>query len=323
MNTQNDPLHLASPGRWALAALLLLAACGGPDPTLHTQDDELRRRDTPTRITFYSEAGLWGDSLTVTLTPTDDGETDQLVTTTDIEAANLARRISSIRMVCGTRASQIAAFRVENRSPALGAWDPDGAAAPFYCAPGETKEINLHTNANVAFADRIGSVYAVAHARAYSGYDLSLVVRNAWNGQTEDLGSNAEADGPVRLSLASTSRFRLRQDLLLDHTFCFQREAYLLLYVTIEEDRSMHVEVTATHVDSGFDDNWGCGSGMRSTLRSKAAAAADELETSLNLLTQAYQDDYTRLYFTPTFSTREFNLSGGAPPLVFDPGLGW
>ena len=147
----------------------------------------------PSQVTFFSEAGLWGDSLTIEVPVSEPIETVRIVTNTELNNANLLKRISSVRLQCGSRTSQAVLFTASNM------WSQFGDAQPFFCDPGQTVETNLHTDASWV-ADKVGSVYFVAHARQVDERPLSLIVTNAWVQQLDDLPSGAKADGEPRLA---------------------------------------------------------------------------------------------------------------------------
>jgi hypothetical protein len=263
----------------------------------------------PSRVTFFSEAGLWGDSLTIEAPVSEPIETVRLVTNTDLDDANLRKRISSVRLQCGSRQSQVVLFTAANM------WSEFGDAQPFYCEPCQTEEINLHTDASW-IADRVGSVYFVAHARQAHVIPLSVLVTNSWMQQLDDLPSGAEADGGPRLHLISFFAFTLRQNLTLDHWSCGDRGAYFKLFASLNQNGSFSVSVSETYVDSGWGDAWGCRSQMESELKDAAADAAHQLRDGLNGLF-ALVGDHPRYYLAPTWSIREFDLyAGGEPPEV-------
>lgn len=301
---------------WSLSGLVLLAlatgACGGVDDYNDTEaetEDALAffNGASPTTVTFFSEAGFWGTRLSVQMQPTGAEEVTRVVTKGQIEGANLLRRISSIRIQCGGRASQIAIFQSWNL------WSEFATTAkPYYCNPGETVSINLHNDAP-AFADRVGSVYMVTHGRAHNSVAFSTFLTNAWTAQLDNLPSGAEASGPVRLWLRSKSTFRLRQNLRLDDWRCGERGGILELQARILADGTFSVIVVSTYVDTGWGDAWGCRSRMQSGLASGATTAAGDLRNGLNQLRQLV-GTHPRYYFTPTWSIREFELSGGGTP---------
>jgi hypothetical protein len=270
----------------------------------------------PSRVTFFSEAGLWGDSLTIEAPVSEPIETVRLVTNADLDDANLRKRISSVRLQCGSRRSQVVLFTAANM------WSEFGDAQPFDCKSCQSEEINLHTDASW-IADQVGSVYFVAHAgRArsiadiYVGQTLSTVVTNTWTQQLADLPSGAEADGGPRLQLIGFFAFTLRQNLKLDDWKCGDRRAHFKLFASLHQHGVFSVSVSETYVDSGWGDAWGCRSKMESELKAGAADAAHQLRDGLNDLL-AFVGDHPRYYLVPTWSIREFDLyAGGEPPEV-------
>ena len=300
-----------------LITLLLCAACGGEEPSSVTES-ELLLHDLPSRLTLYSEAGYWGDRMVLTLSPTDSEAVIRTITKTQIESAGLLRRISSIVLSCGTRATNVTLFHSYNTSAGIGGWSEYDDGYSFYCTPGQTTSINLHTQ-TTGFADRVGSVYAVAHARPYVDMELSTVLTSAWNVAMESLPDGAEAHGPPRMRLASNTAFYLRQDLRLDHWACDERGALMEFRARLMPDRTFSVIVTDTYVDTGYTDIWGCRSSMEAILDAEAYDASWELKAGLDQLA-AGVGTHPSYYLYPTWSTREFRLSGGGstpvPPVV-------
>jgi hypothetical protein len=267
--------------------------------------------EIPSHVTFFSEAGFWGDSLTIEAPVSKPIETVRLVTNTDLKNANLLKRISSARLQCGSRASQVVLFTASNM------WSEFGDAQPFYCQPCQTVEINLHTDASW-IADKVGSVYFVAHARQADDIPLSNLVTDSWTQQLTDLPSEAKADGEPRLQLISFFAFTLRQDLKLNHWACTERGAYLKLFAALSQNGFFSVSVSETYVGDGTGDAWGCRGKMEDKLETAAANAAHELRNGLNDLL-AFVGDHPRYYLTSTYSLREFDLfAGGEPAQVIE-----
>jgi hypothetical protein len=250
----------------------------------------------PSQVTFFSEAGLWGDSLTIEAPVSEPIETVRLATNTDLEHANLLKRISSVRLQCGSRQSQVVLFTASNMWSEFGDY-----ARPFYCEPGQTVEINLHTEAP-ELADKVGSVYFVAHARQAGDTPLSDLITDAW-----------APIGEPRLQLISFFAFTLRQDLTVNFPGCGGRSAHFTLFASLHQDGSFSVSVSETYVASGWGDTFGCRSLMEDLLKDNVEAAAGALEDSLNDLL-ALVGDHPRYYLAPTWSIREFNLYAGGEP---------
>jgi hypothetical protein len=261
----------------------------------------------PSQVTLFSEAGLWGDRLTIEAPVSEPIETVRLATNTDLAHANLLKRISSIRLQCGSREAQVVLFTAANMWSEFGKY-----ARPFYCAPGQTVDINLHTEAP-ELADQVGSVYFVAHARQAHGIPLSDLVTDAWTEQLADLPSGAKADGGPRLQLIAFFAFALRQDLKLNHWACTERSANLRLFASLNQDGFFSVSVSETYVGDGTGDAWGCRGKMEDKLETAAANAAHELRDGLNAL-MALVGDRPRYYLAPTWSIREFDLYAGGEP---------
>ena len=266
----------------------------------------------PSRVTFFSEAGLWGDSLTIEAPVSEPIEMVRLVTNTDLNNANLLKRISSVRLQCGSRQSQVTLFTASNMWSEFGEY-----ARPFYCEPCQTTEINLHTE-GPELADQVGSVYFVAHARQADSEALSDFVADAWTQQLADLPSGTKADGEPRLQLISFFAFTLRQNLKLNHALCVERPAHFELFASLHQSGSFSVSVSETYVNSAWDDFLGCRDLMEDSLEDGAAGAAHKLRDGLNAFL-ALMGDYPRYYLAPTWSIREFYLyAGGEPAQVIE-----
>jgi hypothetical protein len=267
----------------------------------------------PSRVTLFSEAGLWGDKLTIEAPLSGPEETVRVLMKTQIENANLLHRISSVRLQCGSRKSRVVLFAVHD------IWNQfaDDAQA-FDCDPGETVDINLHTEAP-ELADKVQSVFFVAHARQVGIFPFEALVRFFWNERLrDDPPSGGEAKGEPLLWLISTHAFLLRQNLELDHWLCGAHSAHMILHGTLHHNSRFSVLVNETYVDGGFGDAWSCRSKMESELADGAVDAAHDLEDSLNDSVLGNIGDHPRYYFTPSFggSVRAFLLWYGGEPVV-------
>ena len=268
--------------------------------------------ESPTQLTLYSEAGLWGDSLTRSLAPSGDNESILLITKTDIQNANLLNRISSIRLKCGSRDGQIVLFNAYNTGSTISSWSETSPGKPVYCEAGKTVTVNLHTQAS-QYADHLASVYLVRHAREAKSIAFSMFVSNAWENALEDLPSGAEADGGPKFKLESSTRFKIRQNLKIDDWKCEERGAHFEIRAQMYQNGTFNAYVTSTYVDTGIGDAWGCRTRMEDALEIAANEAAADLEDGLADLLQL-AGDHPRYYFVPTYSLADFDLSAGGEP---------
>jgi hypothetical protein len=265
--------------------------------------------ESPALVTFYSESGFWGDQLTVEAPVEGPLETVRLITKTQIQSANLLRRISSVRLTCGSRKAQIALMDSYNTSSGLGGWSEFSKGDSIYCNPGETKGVELHTDLP-ALADNVGSAYFVAHAVDAGGFDFSYFLKNSWDSKLGDLPSGATAKGGGKLRLIGETGFRLRQDLTLDDWKCGARGGILELQAHMFQDRHFSVIVASTYVDTGWGDAWGCRGKMQQALQSAATDAAAKLEDGLEQLI-LLAGEHSRFYFVPYSGVRNFEVYGG------------
>jgi hypothetical protein len=314
-----------------LGALLALAGCAMEGATAEdeaavaAEEDLLIRgttvfADPPTRLTVYSEAGLWGTNIDVPLTPSGTAEQIRLITKTQVEAAGLLRRISSVRLSCGARDAHVVLFNDYNTSTSLSGWSEFGTGHMVYCSAGQTVEVNLHTQAP-GYADRVASIYFVQHAREVSELGLSWLVTSFWNASLDELPDGAEASGGPRLRLRGSS-FDIRQNLRLDSFWCEERGGHFVLRATLGAGGTWTASFVSRYVDTGTGDSWGCRSEMESALESGARDAAARLAAGLNDDLMPLAGTHARHYLVPIDSMRDFSLvSGGdpiAPPVVYD-----
>jgi hypothetical protein len=176
--------------------------------------------------------------------------------------------------------------------------------------------VNLHTDAP-RFADRVGSIYFLAHAREVELIDFSQLLANSWAREVRALG-RARAKGEAQLRLTTPGRFSLRQNLELDDWKCRERPAHFELEVQVwmsgprdsTPSEYFNAIVGTTYVDTAWPD-FGCRAAMQGELRAGAADAALRLERALNLLARGLLQGHTRYYFVPTYGLRYFWLAGG------------
>jgi hypothetical protein len=295
--------------------LLTGAAIAGGSTVLTTGTPPVRTDTSPSTVTFFSEASLSGDAVTQQVFPSSPNEAVSLVTFDTIEKANLVSRISSVRLVCGGRATQLTLIDFPNSGP-LSNWWPSGKSFILECTPFQTVTANLHQVAP-ALADNVGSAHLLAHARSHqpSGTTLfSAVVASNWNGETFPDGATPTA--PVSLKMVGSTEFWLYQDLQLDAWECGARAGYMELDAVMNQDKTFTVAPRDTWVDEGTGDAWGCRDGMKSALDTGAADAAKRLAPALASLMQL-AGDHPRYYFVPDSGIWVFDIgTGGELPFA-------
>lgn len=278
-------------------------------------------RETPSTLTLYSEAGLWGDSMTVQVSPTTNYEALRLVTMTEVQNAHLLSRISSLRLTCGSRDSQVMLYDFYNTGTSLATWSQFGKGRPVSCKAGQTVTVNLHQQ-YPELADNVGSVYFLAHARQAKGVGFSAFVLSNWNQGLGDLPDGATASQGPTMTLKGSTSFTLRQDLELDAWECGARGAFFTLTALMNQDRTFTVYVSDLYVDTGWGDSWGCRDSMKSSLQSGAADAATKLKNGLQSLAQL-AGTHPRYYFVPQWNLSEFDLwAGGEAPSIVVTNIG-
>ncbi|HWA74323.1 MAG TPA: hypothetical protein VG937_18390 [Polyangiaceae bacterium] len=260
-------------------------------------------------LVLYSEAGFYGDTLVQNAIPANNNEAVNLIRTTQIESANLYGRISSFRLVCGTRDAQVVLFADINNGATLHEWSEFSTGHAFSCKANQTLLVNLHQQAP-EIADRVGSIYLVSHARQAVQVGFSAFVKSNWNNALADLPDGASADGDVQLKLDGSNSFVLRQFLTVDAWECEERGAIFGLRAIMNQDRTFQVSVNEVYVDTGWGDSWGCRDGMTDAVRAGAQDAANQLASGLHDLSML-AGNHPRYYFVPGFSMRDFDLVGG------------
>jgi hypothetical protein len=268
--------------------------------------------DTST-VTFFSEAGLVGDSLTRQVTPTSLNETVKPITSVDIHNANLTRRISSIRLICGTRASDITVLNAANSSTDTSAWSAAGLGFTLTCNPGQTVTANLHTQ-TPNLGDAVGSAYFLVHASHKNQILFSTVAASNFN--SASFPDGVTAPNAVELRMWNSDEFSLHQELQLDAAACEARGGYMtLLGVINSQQKFITVFAIDTFVADGLGDVLGCHDQMLTALQQGANDAASRLTTGLTALMQL-AGNHTRYYFAPVFGLTEFGLAAGGDPSV-------
>ncbi|HMJ12831.1 MAG TPA: hypothetical protein VK524_15520 [Polyangiaceae bacterium] len=266
-------------------------------------------QETPTTLTLYSEAGFWGTSYTAQIMPSGNNETVNMITRTQIEAAGLLDRVSSLRLTCGSRGAHVMLYNSYNTGTTLDSWSEYGTGRPVYCTPGQTVTVELHQQIP-ELADRVSSIYFLNHARQAKLAGFSSFVTTNWNAALQDLPDGASANGPPRFRLTGASTFKLRQNLTLDDWKCGDRAAHFVLTAYMYQDRTFSVYVTESYVDTGWGDAWGCRDKMKSALAAGARDAAAQLRGGLQSLLQIV-GTHPRYYFYPAHDLSQFDVAGG------------
>jgi hypothetical protein len=296
-----------------LALTMSLGACllEAPDEEELGLETAALELNDPVTLTFYSEAGFWGTHLIIKVFPSEADETQRLITRAMIENANLLDRISSVRLDCGSRGAQVMLFRAKNTAASVFSWTENSADRRLECDPGGVAEMNLHTDAP-GLADKLGSGYLIAHARAAEIGFFSVPLLNQWNAELAEM-DGATADGEPELRLGSSTGFRIRQDLVLDSWQCGEHDAELELLAHMFDDGHFNVIVASTYVDTGLGDSlFGCRTAMEHALDEAAVEAAHELADGLETLLQFAADDHPHYYFVPRNSLHDdFQVAGG------------
>jgi len=309
----------------AFCALALAAQACAVDTDLpedfegaEDRDDELTKQtfgESASTVTFFGEAGLWGDSLTVQISPSGPEETVRLIGESEFAAEGLLNRVSSVRLQCGSRASSVVFFATHNTAPNLYDWhDYNDDGRRMSCDPGGTVELSLHTNGG-RWADNVASAYFLADARESIEIEqFSTLIQNGWDEALDNLPSGADADTGAELRITGSRSFRLHQELRLDDWKCGGRDAQFELRGQMASDGDWDVIVISTYVDTGWGDYWGCRSKMQNALKDAAQDATYELETGL-LDLMLLAGDHPRYYLVPGWGLDEFGLHAGGEPL--------
>ncbi len=185
--------------------------------------------EPPTTLTVWSEAGFWGDSLTHSLAAYDARVTSHMIGTEALRAKNLIGRVSSARMTCGSRRTEVFFF-----STPAGMKVFDGHWVRATCEPGGAVEVNLHTQpaqpVNAVIADQITGIWMFEHTKAPRPRPetFSVFLGFRFQAQVEELlkeaqqpdepggppkEAPAETDGPPITWFEGAQSFRIRQNL--------------------------------------------------------------------------------------------------------------
>lgn len=298
--------------------MLLSLALAIPSCTVDAPvDDELLGETAselgigPTVLTFYESSNFTGRSYQVSLSALDANERIRLISKPDIEAALLLSKVSSVRLKCGARDARVVLFTAHNASnTSFSAWShTGGSGGSINCVSGQTVSVNLHTS-KPELADRVGSAFLVTHASNAGNFNFTDYFGPAWEVALEDLPS-AATPGRTDMWLESTTRFRIRQYLTIDHWACTARSAVFEYRVTMNSNRTFTATVTDSYVDSGFGDLWDCKNKMQATLDSSIAGATDDLEQGLADLVGLMAPGHDRYYFVPDVRLNIFDVFHG------------
>lgn len=309
-----------------LTALMALGGCalepGTAEDEAAAQEEALfypRPYSQPPVLTLYSEAGLWGTSLRVATAPVGRAEQQRLIPRTEIEAAGLLGRVSSLRLACGTRDARVVLFPDYNEGTTLWTWSPFANGHIVDCLAGQTVNVELHS-AVPALADRVSSIYFVAHTTDASELSLSWLVTSAIRAAlADDPTEGASPRGNARLTLRGDRTFDIRQDFELDSAACGARPGHFVLRAQLTGS-TWTVSFVSRYVDPGLGDRWGCRSGMESALESGARGAAVDIAAGLNDL-MPLAGSHPRHYLVPNESLRDFMLMSGGDEWVLERSL--
>lgn len=147
------------------------------------------------RVTFYSETGQWGTRLTASAPVLGPDESRRLVTTTEIEGAGLGRRISSVRLSCGSRAASLTLFVHPNRGTDFGGFGAGTDRSYLVaCAANQVVDVDLHRDAP-QYADRVAAAHLVNMPNPYENVPFTYVLSALWEAELATV-DGAEPLGP-------------------------------------------------------------------------------------------------------------------------------
>lgn len=275
--------------------------------------------ETPSVLILYSEANFWGQQWRTELMPPRLREDSSVITSTQLQEANLLGRISSVRLRCGSRDSHVVLFTARNTSSRISGWTPSGFAYPISCVAGTTRLVNLHAD-EPRVADKVGSIYLVVHAPGITVAPFSELVENNWPRYLADkLPDGAKMNGNAVLKFVTPFRFTIAQELWLDNWRCGGRAAHIELAAQVwvsgpglaDETDYFEVNRGPTYVDESWGDAWGCRDTMLDKLREAGDEGAREFEKVLEDLAHGLVPHHSRYYLVPTYGLRNFWLVGG------------
>lgn len=293
-----------------LVLLALLGACG-VEPIESTDTSDVTTvgtyQDPPpppppqTTLTFFADANYSGASYTVSVLPATSAEGTLTISAADISAHGLYGNVSSVRLVCGERASHVSLYSTD--------WSEFSRGTTLSCDAYHGAAVNL---ANVGYDNRINAAALVAHTVNSSGFSFSTFFDQIWSDHMKDLPDGATAAG-TEIWLQGWHAFRVYQHFTLSHLGCSDRDAEFDLRVSVANINGLPVFTTtiaSTWVAAGFGDAWGCHDGMLAKLQSAAQDAADKLDSSLPgfVLGVAGMSASTTYYFVPEAATETFEI---------------
>jgi hypothetical protein len=262
-----------------------------------------------TSVDVFAEAGQWGDHF---LTGSTGGGHPNTIFEAKIDKddlpTNMINRISSARVVCGTRAADVFFYKTAvNVNP----FDVDWFQVS--CEPGETVNINFHA-ANVktvihgeTLADKVTGFYILTHTpNPFSLPSFSDQIASAWNAQIESkLGDSADASGPAIIRYTSSNSFTIRQNVWIDTpAYCIFNASGWLQYNAFFYQNHPGRPFWGVQSSVSVSDGGVCHTWVEDALRSKAANGADEFEAQLDAATNLgnYASYYLAPWWTNTFS---------------------
>ena len=151
----------------SLAIAIIIPAVTNAEPRDHDFHFPIETGEQiPTVLTFYENPDFSGAAYTVEV-ELGGLEATRVITTDDISSAGLNRKISSVRLTCGTRASRASLFDIN--------WGQSSRGKLLECNPRQTASIDLSTDTlSLDMNDKIGAAAIVAHPSS----DLNVPVHS-------------------------------------------------------------------------------------------------------------------------------------------------
>lgn len=263
--------------------------------------------ETPTTLTLYENPDMTGASYTISIKPLNGFQATRVVNHSDIAGAGLDGKISSARIVCGTRPSRASLFDID--------WGEFSSGTMIECTPNQAATINLTADTlGRDLNDKIGAAGLVAHVRSsdnlthgVSGF--STLFGSVWRKQMQSLGGGATAKD-TRIWVEDFQDIDIWQMLQVDSPWCSARGAVFTMRINLSASAFrpvFKVYATSLYVDSGFGDMWGCHDDMVKELNAGLAAASKQLESQLPNLVLGNPSSAV-YYFAPEGNTQDYDL---------------
>jgi hypothetical protein len=265
--------------------------------------------ESPTVVTFYENEDLTGASFSVEVMPTSSFEATRVVTTDEINTANLYRKISSVRLACGMRPSRVSLFDID--------WSEFSDGTILECDPNQTVTMNLATQTGGTgqgrdLNNKLGAAAIVAHVRSSDDKvhynNFSFLFSQGWKSELSSM-ENASSEW-TRMWLEGSHAFHIEQALTIDHWACTARDAVFDLRITMGTYNFrpvFKVYILSEWVSYGFGDGWPtyCHKNYLSELHSKLLSSISKIESQIpeKLFEGTSSATY---YFAPDGTTRSF-----------------